>query len=147
MKNRKLLVLLVIVLLVTVAARPMQEQSPQDWLNALVAYFASLAGFAAFVTFAVNIGKALGWVGDNMAPKVVQWFNLAGLVIVGILQAVSPGTIPVVDQILGLLAQLGGVLFPIIALALGWPLANKISGAVHNNVRGFPLLGKSHTPQ
>ena len=116
-----------------------------EFLNELVALFLSLAGFAAFITFVVNILKRFGIVTDGTADQWVKYLNLAGLVIVGVLFFVVPNAIPVVDQVLGLLAQLGGVLLPIIALVLGWPLANAISGKVHNNVKGVPFIGHSNS--
>jgi hypothetical protein len=115
-----------------------------EFLNELLTLFIGLAGFAAFIAFVVNVLKRFGVVTDGNAAIWVKWLNLIGLVIVGVLYLLVPGAIPVVDQVLGLLAQLGGVLFPILALALGWPVANGISGKVHNGIRGFPLLGYSH---
>lgn len=146
MKNRKALLLLsFILILVLTASRPLQE-APGDWLGALVTFFLSLSGFAAIIAFIVNIAKRFGWVTDGQADQVAKYLNLAGLVIVGILQAVAPGAIGPVDTILGLLAQLGGVLFPILALLFSWPVANAVSGFTHNNVRGvkFLALGYSH---
>jgi len=116
-----------------------------EFLNELLALFVSLAGFAAFIAFIVNILKRFGVVKDDTASMWVKVINLVGLVIVGVLYLFLPGTIQVVDQVLGLLAQLGGVLLPLLALAAGWPLANAISGKVHDNVRGVPLLGYSNS--
>ena len=116
-----------------------------DFLNELLTLFVGLAGFAAFIAFAVNILKRVGIVQDGTADVWVKWLNLAGLVIVGVLYMLVPGTIPLVDQVLGLLAQLGGVLLPLLALALGWPVANGISSKVHSGVRDFRLFGYSNT--
>ena len=115
-----------------------------EFLEQLIALFVSLAGFAAFITFVVNLMKSRGWIKDGLADKWVKYLNLAGLVIVGIMYFAYPGAITIVDQVLGSLAQLGGILLPAVALGLGWPLANGISGKVHNGVRGFPLLGTSN---
>jgi membrane protease YdiL (CAAX protease family) len=136
--------LLVTVMLFMIAARPLQE-TPGDWLGALVTFFLSLAGFAAFIAFVVNIAKRFGWVDDGQADMLAKYLNLFGLVVVGILQIVVPGAIAPVDTILGLLAQLGGVLFPILALLFGWPVANAVSSFTHNRVRGVPLIGYSYS--
>ena len=115
------------------------------FLNELVTLFLGLAGFAAFIAFAVNVMKRFGWVTDGTADLWVKYLNLGGLVVVGVLYFVAPNAIPVVDQILGLLAQLGGVLLPILALLLGWPVANAISSKAHNSVRGVWLIGHTNT--
>ena len=116
-----------------------------EFLNDLVALFLTLAGVAAFVTFLVNVGKRIGWVSDGNAEMAVKYLNFAAFVIVGILFFTVPNSIPVVDNVLGLLAQLGGVLLPILSLLLGWPVANAVSGFTYRHTRKFPLLGYSHT--
>jgi len=114
-------------------------------LNDLVTLFLSLAGFAAFITFLVNILKRFGIVKDGTADVWVKWLNFAGFFVVGIMFYTFPDAIPVVDQVLGLLAQLGGVLLPVLALLFGWPVANGISKFTHDNTRQFPILGYSHS--
>jgi len=146
---KKFLLLLLIVLSLSLMAFRLlfQVETPQDWVQALVTFYFSLAGFAAIITFVINIMKKFNWVSDGQADQWAKWLNLGGLVVVGILQVFAPGAISPVDTILGLLAQLGGVLFPILALLFHWPVANAISGFVHNQVRGFKFLalGYSHS--
>ena len=127
------------------ASSPLQETTG-DWLGGLISYFASLTGFAAIITFGVNIAKQFGWVKDGAAGTVAKYLNLAGLIIVGVLQFAAPQAIGPIDTILGLLAQLGGVVFPILALLFSWPVANAVSGFTHNNVRGVKFLGYSNSP-
>jgi len=116
-----------------------------EFLNELVALFATLAGFAAFIALVVNILKKFGIVSDDSAGLWAKVLNLVGLVVVGVLYLVVPDAIPAVDKILGLLAELGGVLLPILALVLGWPVMNRVSKFAHDNVRGVPLLGYSNS--
>ena len=116
-----------------------------SFLNDLVALFLTLGGFAAFITFVVNILKRFGVIPDGSADMWVKYLNLAGLVVVGILSFVVPDAIPVVDNVLGLLAQLGGILLPILAVLLGWPVANAISGFTYGKTKNVPLLGYSHS--
>lgn len=113
-------------------------------LQEILNLFLSLAGFAAFITFLVNFGKFIGWIKDGTADLWVKYLNFAGLVVVGVLFFAFPGAISLVDQILGLLAELGGVLLPLLALALGWPVANAVSGFTHSKIRGVLVLGHSH---
>ena len=115
------------------------------FLNDLVALFLSLAGFAAFITFLVNVLKRFGIVTDGTADMWVKYLNLAGFVVVGILSFTIPDAIPVVDNVLRLLAELGGIVLPILALLLGWPVANVISDKVYKNTRGVWLLGYSNS--
>ena len=145
LKNRTIFfVSILVVALALTASRPLQETAG-DWLGALITYFATLTGFAAFVTFVVNIAKRFGWVSDGNAGMVAKYLNLAGLVVVGVLQVIFPQAISSIDIILGLLAQLGGVLLPILALVFSWPVANSFSGFTHDNVRGVKLIGYSNS--
>lgn len=116
-----------------------------EFLNELVALFATLAGFGAFIALVVNILKKFGIVNDGNADLWAKGLNLAGLVVVGVLFLAVPDALPVVDKILGLLAELGGVVLPLLALVLGWPVMNRVSKFTHDNVRGVPLLGKSNS--
>ena len=116
-----------------------------DFLNELLVLFGGLAGFAAMISLIVNVLKRFGVVTDGTADLWVKYLNLAGLVIVGVLWLVVPDTIPVIDQILSLLAQLGGVVLPLLALALGWPVANSVSAFTHKNVKGVKLFGYSNS--
>lgn len=116
-----------------------------SFLNELVTLFLSLAGFGAFITLVVNILKLVGVVKDGTADLWVKYLNLAGLVIVGVLFFAAPDAIPFVDRILGLLAELGGVLLPILALVLGWPIANFASEKTYGKIKGVKLLGYSNT--
>ena len=116
-----------------------------DILQTILALYLSLAGFAAIITFVINVGKKFGWVKDGIAEKWSQWLSFGGLVVVGVLYFVAPDAIPYVDNILGALANLGGVLLPIAALILGWPVAVGVSAFTHSKTRGFPLFGYSHS--
>jgi hypothetical protein len=116
-----------------------------EFLNNLLALFAGLAGFAAFITLLVNVGKRLKWIPDGAAPMVVKWLNLGGLVVVGILSLVAPNMIPFVDSALGTLAEIGGLLLQLLTFVFAWPLANRISGFTYGGVRKFPLVGYSHS--
>lgn len=114
-------------------------------LQEILNLFLTLAGFAAFIAFLVNVLKIPGWITDGNAALWVKYLNFAGFFIVGVLFFIAPNAIPSVDKILGLLAELGGVLLPVLALLFGWPLANRISKFTHDNVRSFPVLGYSNS--
>lgn len=114
-------------------------------LQTILTLYLGLAGFAAIIAFLINLGKRVGWVKDGMAEKWSQWLNFVGLVVVGVLYFVAPTAIPYVDSILGALANLGGVLFPVLALIFGWPIAVGVSSFTHNKTRGFPIFGFSHS--
>lgn len=118
-----------------------------EYLQEIVTLFLSLAGFGAFIALLVNIGKRFDWIKDGTADQVVKWINFIGLFVVGILYFVAPSTIPLIDQILAALANLGGLVFPILALVLGWPLANASAKWTHDNVKGFRVLGFSRSLQ
>lgn len=108
-------------------------------ITALVGQLMALSGTGAFVAFLVNALKALRIVRDGDAPK---WVTGANVVLLGALfatQVFAPRVdISRVDWLAGQLAQAG-------MIALGIFVQFGSSRLAHVAVRGFPLIGKSHS--
>lgn len=101
--------------------------------------FSALIGFAALVSFIVNILKVFGVVKDGTADKWVAGFNLAGVLILYAVRLFVPDlNILPVDSILGEIAVVGGVIFSYITMLLG-------SKLTYYAAKGLPLVGKSNS--
>lgn len=110
-----------------------------EFLNSVVTLFLSLGGFAALVSMLVNVGKWFGIVKDGSAEAWIKMINLAGLVAVGVVMVFFPDfDFLGLDAILGSLAALLGLLFPLFL-----PGMNLVSKFTYEFVKYTPLIGKS----
>lgn len=105
----------------------------------VLALFAGLVGFPAFVTVLVNVLKVFGVVKDGEAPKYVAGFNAVGLLALLVALAVVPGLdILAVDQNLAGLASF-------LTALLGFVVQMGVSKFSYAQIRGVPLIGKSNS--
>ena len=105
----------------------------------VLALFAGLVGFPAFVTVLVNVLKVFGVVKDGEATKYVAGFNAVGLLALLVALAVVPGLdILAVDQNLAGLASF-------LTALLGFVVQMGVSKFSHTQIRGVPLIGKSNS--
>jgi hypothetical protein len=105
----------------------------------LALQFASLAGFSALGTAAVNVGKWLGWVKDGQAPKASTLVHgLLFAVFVAMVFLLPNFRVETGDQLAGQLSQL---------LLLAGELAAQFGlGKVwHAGLKGVPVIGKSYS--
>ena len=108
-------------------------------LQIVIAIVASLAGFAAFVSFLVNALKTFGVVKDGDANKWVAGLNLIGVIAVYATLIIFPKfDFSHIDSMLLEIAAVGSFLLSEILMIFG-------SKLTHLAVRGLPLIGKSYS--
>lgn len=109
-----------------------------DFVTALT-IFVALTGFPAFLSILINILKAVGWLKDGDAPKVVLWSSIA--VFIGVAVLAFTGQIAVLTLIDSQLGALAKVLtyFAAFATELG------LTKIFHQGLRGLPFIGFSYT--
>ena len=116
-----------------------------EFLKVCAALFATLGGIASLVVFVVNFLKAVKVVKDGTADIWFKTLNFAAFVLLVIQQLYFPQIdILQLDKIAGLLAELGKYILPMI-LTILFPVANQFGGYLHNQVRGVPIFGTSHS--
>ena len=116
-----------------------------EFLKACAALFATLAGVASFVVFLVNFLKAVRLVKDGTADIWFKTLNFAAFVLLVAQQLFFPQfDILQLDKIAGLLADLGKYVLPMVLTVL-FPVATQYGGYLHNQVRGVPIFGASHS--
>lgn len=103
----------------------------------LVSQWTMLAGFAALIAVAINVGKAVGVVKDGWAPVWSVGLNLVGLVGLFVLQVVDP-TVDVaeMDTQAAQFAEVATVVLSYIVQLLSSKLA-------HYALKGVPWFGES----
>jgi hypothetical protein len=140
---KRIVFMSLIVSLLAIAALPLMVlaaplyQVPTD-VNGLVAQFAVLAGVAAFIAMLLNAFKSFGWLPDGIAAQVSVGLNLVGIVVLFLLDVFKPELVAKVDNIAGILAQIGVYLIALV-------IASGISKFTHYALRGFPVIGFSYT--
>ncbi len=121
-KRSFLLVLLVIVSLFMIAARPLQEAPPNVAIlvQAAIAAFMALVGWPALLSVIVLAGQFFGWLSASVSEPIILWANVA--VFIGIFILAVLGKIDLVNQID---VSFGGVaqLVTYILILLGAPIA------------------------
>jgi len=101
--------------------------------------FVALIGFAALVSFLVNLLKVLKVVKDGTADKWVAGFNLIGLLALGVVRIFYPQyDIKPIDTALGSVAVIGMYILDYVVMLLG-------SKLTYFGVKGLPLIGKSNS--
>lgn len=134
-KRTILVSLLVILSLLLIAARPLQEAPAGDvllYVQLAVAAFAALIGWPALLSTLVIAAQFFGWLSMAAAEKLTLWANV--LVFGGIFVLAILGKIDLVNQIdatLGSVAQL----LTYILILLGAPLAFERSTKTQDNLR------------
>jgi len=110
-------------------------------LNGLVASFLALGGVAAFVTFGVNFGKAVGVVKDDDAGKWSTGLNLVGLVAFFALGIVDPELdMAGLDKELAAFVDVAVVVFAYIMQLIESKTFHKLLSWA-----GIPVIGKSNS--
>ena len=116
-----------------------------EFLKACAALFATLAGVASFVVFLVNFLKAVRLVKYGTADIWFKTLNFSAFVLLVAQQLFFPQfDILQLDKIAGLLADLGKYVLPMVLTVL-FPVATQYGGYLHNQVRGVPIFGASHS--
>lgn len=101
--------------------------------------FVALVGFAALVSFLVNLLKTFGVVKDGTSAKWVAGFNLAGLLALGVLRIFLPQfDVKPIDTALGSVAVIGMYILDYVIMLLG-------SKLTYFGVKGLPVIGKTYS--
>ncbi|MBI5297952.1 MAG: hypothetical protein HY869_20950 [Chloroflexi bacterium] len=116
-----------------------------EFLKAVAALLATLGGVAALIVMLVNAGKSVGWVKDSTADVWFKSLYFLAFVALVVQQTFFPQfDVLKLDQVAGLLAQLGGYVLPT-ALAVLFPVLARFGAYFHNGLRGVPIFGASHS--
>ena len=108
-------------------------------LENVLVLFATLVGFAAFVSVLVNILKVVGVVQDDTADKWVAGFNLIGVLAVYALQMFQPDIDVVgIDATLAEIAAVASYILGYVTMVFG-------SRVTYIALKGIPLIGKSNS--
>lgn len=100
---------------------------------------AALVGFAAFVSFIVNVLKFFGVVKDGTSDKWIAGFNLVGVLALFItLKFIPDFDVMPIDNVLGEIAVVGSAILSYVTMLLGSKLTYFAS-------KGLPLIGKSYS--
>lgn len=103
----------------------------------LASRFVALVGVGGLIALLVNVLKVVGWAKEGTIPTWTTGLNLAGLVILFVLQVFVPNAdITKLDGIAATIAQVGMLLLGLITQVFGSKLA-------HKAFRGTWLIGKS----
>ena len=109
-------------------------------IQGLVTLLLSLGGVASLNTMLVNLGKLLEFVKDGKAQDWQRGLNTLALVGLFVIGTWFPNVdIFRIDEFAAQIANLG------IALIGVLPMMFKISGGVHDTVRGLKIVGKSRS--
>lgn len=144
--------LVVLVSVPSVAAAPVKQTTPTDFLAALVGIldylknvavvFGSLAGFASLISVLIDIGKRFGVVKDGQAPTYNFILNGVAFVVtlaLGLFAKITP------EQLDGLAATVATLML----MVLGFITQIRTSASTHAALSkaGVPLIQKSYSQQ
>jgi len=110
-------------------------------INELFPLFASLVGFPALVSAAVNVAKYFDFLPDGAAPAVVFWVNIAGFV--GVAVVYFTGNLEVLTKIDAILGDVATFLLSFVAFVSQLGFAK----LYHAGLKGSPVIGKSNSEQ
>jgi hypothetical protein len=108
-------------------------------LETLLLQWTALLGFGSLIAFLINLGKRAGWVRDGDAPKWSLGLNLAGMVLLAVVQVYRPDV-----DVAGIDAQVAAWV-EVLATIAGLVLQLGSAKLTHTIVRGMPVIGVSHT--
>lgn len=108
-------------------------------LSPLLNLLLTLGGVMSLLTVLVNVGKVVGVVKDGTASTWARGLNLLAVGALFILGTWYPDVdIQQVDALAAQVAELGVGILAIL------PVMMKLSGSVHNAVRGLKIIGHSN---
>lgn len=111
----------------------------EGFLASIILEFGTLLGFAAVVSFVVNVLKLVGVIKDGFADKWVAGLNLLGVVALYVTRLVVPDfQIVEIDTTLGEVALAGTYILGFVSMLLGSKITYFAS-------RGLPLIGTSNS--
>jgi len=115
-----------------------------ELLNDFAPVFGALVGVPALITMLINLLKQFEGMRkhDGKMKGISQWMNLVVyLGLFGVKTFKPEFDLGPVDEIAGAVAQFGYGLIGLI------PLGMFISGKVHGEIRGLPVVGKTFNPE
>ena len=151
--KRLFLVVSLLVVMLMVMAGPVMAQgtmvgSPvQDDVSGgggfaeLLVEWSTLLGFAALITVVVNTGKKIGLVKDGQAKNWSAGLNLIGLAALLMTRVIWP------ELDVAWLDDQARQMAEVAAVVIGYVIQLWGSQAVHEILRGLPLIGKTHEAQ
>ncbi len=123
-------------------APPVTEPVAVDFLvKILFGLSITVPGFTAAGVTLVNLLKIPGWVADGNAQVIQNVLSVVFAIVIGCLTLFLPNVnVGALDVKFGDFAKMLTVLLPTFAILYSW-----LAPLLHNAIRGFPLIGYSHS--
>lgn len=145
MKKATLFVVLIVTFALTAPALALQGETPNPpGIPEIGVIFGALVGWPAFLLAVTSLFKKLGWVKDGTTPTFVYWANVVAFA--GVAYFVFSGQLDLLSSIDAGFGTLAVIVTNIVILfgAL-FPAALASNKFMYLHVRGYPVVGYSHT--